>query len=156
MKTDAITTITIERSRRGIPCLWEQGGGLSNTGTSRIISDCDGNAKTALYVRTHGDLACGNHALIPIKAGDKIVTVDRHRSNVDIQVYEIVGIKGDSATIQPYCGTISPKVVEAAVDKSYDYHCREAYYIKQSNHATTPSADLTPDEDFLVNPFEED
>lgn len=78
--------VNITRSKRGIPCLWENGGGYSNTGTAQIITDGQGYAKRAIYVRTHGDLACGDHALIPVQTGDHVVTVYRHRNKVSIEV----------------------------------------------------------------------
>ena len=32
-------TVSIELSKRGLPCMWEEGGGYSNTGDSTIIEE---------------------------------------------------------------------------------------------------------------------
>ncbi len=65
MKEEKMNTIAITRSRSGIPCLFERGGGYTNIGAAQIIID-----------------------------------------------------------------HICYDAVEAAVKKSYDYHCRCPYYIR--------------------------
>ena len=64
----------IERSKRGIPCMWECGGGYSNTGESQIIAGKNGEAKQPIYIRRRGELACCEHALIPISVGDYVIS----------------------------------------------------------------------------------
>lgn len=126
-------TVEITRSKSGTPCLWENGGGYSNTGAAQIITDDLGNSVRAIFVRRRGDLCCGNHALIPVREGDHIVTADRHRGQVAIQVERIISIQEDTATLTPETAPICYDAIEAAVAKSRDYHCRSAYYIKNND-----------------------
>ena len=48
--------MTIELSKRGLPCMWEQGGAYSNTGDGVIIGDVFGNPKKAIYVKRKGGI----------------------------------------------------------------------------------------------------
>lgn len=148
------------RSKSDLPCLWEGGGGLTNTGGARLITSPTGKPKRAIYIRTHGDLCCANHALIPVKVGDCLVTVDRHWDRVSIQVERITAIDGDTATLERTDDLISYDAIQAAVAKSEDYHCREPYYIRQLFEQPTAQAEsLTDDiEEPVFEPvfFEED
>ena len=74
--------IKIVESKRGIPCLWERGGGYSNTGEATLICDKDGWQKKAIYIRRSGSLACEEHALIPVKVGDVVVLASHHRGGL--------------------------------------------------------------------------
>ena len=123
-------TFEIAISKTGTPCLWECGGGYTNTGMARIIANVNGKAKAPICVRTHGDLACGNHALIPVRIGDTIVEVERHWDRVKIDVWRIVEIDGARAIAETCLEPIAQAAIEAAVAKSYEYHCRAAYYIR--------------------------
>lgn len=127
--TASADTISVIRSKRGLPCLWEKGGGLTNTGDSQIITDGQGYPKRAIFVRTRGDRACVDHALIPVQVGDHVVTVDRHRDKVAVRVDRIVSIQGDTATLAPENAPICYGAIEAAVNKAYDYHCRQPHYV---------------------------
>ena len=136
-------TLKITRSKRGIPCLWERGGGYSNTGEARLICDIDGYPKKAIYIRKSGSLACEEHALIPVTKNDVVVKASHHRKDFEIEIYSISQIQGEEAHLelinsfskgewddnQDYWHT-SP-VVEAAMDKATCYHCREAFFIKE-------------------------
>lgn len=113
-------TINVTISRSGIPCLWESGGGYTNTGEAQIITDGQGYPKRAIAVRSHGDLACKEHALIPIEVGDHVVTVDRHRKKVAVQVYRIESIQSGTATVVPEREPICVDAINAAVEKSED------------------------------------
>lgn len=137
-------TIEIEKSKRGIPCLWEKGGGLSNTGKAQLICDKNGWEKKPIYIRQSGSLACEEHALIPVRENDVVVIASHHRRDFYIEVLQIKSIQGEEAHLelinsfsqgewdneQDYWH-ISP-VVEAAQEKAMDYHCRVPYFIKQS------------------------
>lgn len=123
---------TIEISKKGIPCLWESGGGWSNTGYATVIAGTHGEAKKAIYVRTYGDLACKDHALIPVKVGDYVINAENNRKEENIEVYQITGINLDSKIAEAASVEQMPahlqEAVDACVDKSYDYHCRSSYY----------------------------
>ena len=134
--------IEIEFSKKGIPCLWEKGGGYRNTGESQLICDRNGWEKKPIYVRKSGSLACEEHALIPIRENDVVVIASHHREDFSIEVLKIKSIQGEEAHLEllnsfsqgewdnekDYWHT-SP-VVEAAIEKALDYHCRVPYFIK--------------------------
>ena len=123
--------IEIVRSGHGIPCLWEKGGGYSHIGDARIIANKNGEPKRPLYVRQRGDLACKEHALIPVREGDLIVLADRYWEDVTVECYQITRIDDDTAEIKPVPVIKDAAMVQAAIEKSADYHCRTAYYIAE-------------------------
>lgn len=126
-----MTKIELFISKKGIPCLWECGGGWSNTGEAQIICDKNGNPKKALFERTRGDLACKEHALIPVKTRDRIIRVDRHRDRYKITAFVITAINNDVAECEPIRITSNLyDAVEAAKKKTCIYHCRTAIYIR--------------------------
>ncbi len=150
--------IPIERSRNDMPCLWESGGKYPVAAKVRIIAAPDGSRKKAIFVRKRGDLACQNHALIPIAVGD--ITVSMFRANIDVSG-EVSYVRSidfqDFATTQiayMFTGTlIDDKLegtwypdlppflqpaVEAAFNKLQDYHCREVYYAIKPVYANDP------------------
>lgn len=144
--TETTQTLRIERSRSGIPALWEEGGGRSNTGWARLIADQDGRPKKAIYVRRRGQLACAEHALVPIRKDDIVVEADHHRYDYTVKVYRIVQIREDEATLSliadfdqgewvPQLPVHLNDVVQAAMDKAADYHCRTPYWIRNEEEA---------------------
>lgn len=126
-----IRTMPLHRSRSGLACLYECGGGLTNTGGAQLVTSPTGKPKRAIHIRTHGNLCNDDHALIPVNVGDCVVSVDRHWDRVSIQVERIVAIKGDTATIERTDDLICWDAIQAAVEKSWDYHCRQPHYIQQ-------------------------
>ena len=131
--------IELKTSKSGLSCLWECGGGWSNTGGSQIICDRFGNAKKAIYVPTHGDLCNGGHALIPVTVGDIVVDVEQRHGNNEVSVWKITHIEDGKAILQllEYCGkarldteTVYRNAVIAAMEKASDYHCRSVYYAR--------------------------
>ena len=131
----------IERSKRGIPCMWECGGGYSNTGKSQIIAGKNGEAKQPIYIRRRGELACCEHALIPVDVGDFIITTNHHRGDFETQICRVEEIQAETAV----CSIIGEysrnewdaelpayleAAVQAAMEKATCYHCREPHFIK--------------------------
>lgn len=143
-------TIYISYSKKGIPCVWEQGGGFTNTGSAVIVADSVGRPKRPLYIRRRGSLACDYHALIPITTGDVVVTADHHRKDFTIEVVRIIEIpskkdetdKGEANAeiISRYdAGEWVPELpieffdaVQAAKNKAVCYHCREPHFIEKN------------------------
>ena len=137
----------IERSKRGIPCMWECGGGYSNTGESQIIAGKNGEAKQPIYIRRRGELACCEHALIPVDVGDFIITTNHHREDFIVQTWRILDIKDDTAQAELvweysegqfgepafYIGKLLLRnlkaAMDAAVEKATCYHCRAPHFI---------------------------
>ena len=116
------------RSKMGIPCLWECGGSYTNTGEAQIIGDRDGNPKKPIYIRQYGELACREHALIPIRKNDRVIRAERHRDSCDIKAYVITEITEGTATVKEL-EHVNSDMVQAAIDKVYSYHCKYPVYI---------------------------
>ena len=133
--------IPLVRTRgKGLPALWEQGGGYRNTGFATIVAGREGERLRPFYVRGRGHLANGEHALLPVKPGYVVVEADHHREDFRIQVWEVLAIDGDEATLglvaefdegewdhplpQKYLAA-----VEAAKEKATCYHCRAPHFV---------------------------
>jgi hypothetical protein len=136
----------IERSKRGIPCMWECGGGYSNTGESQIIAGKNGEAKQPIYIRRRGQLACCRHALIPVDVGDFIITTNHHRGDFETRICRVEEIQAETAVCsiigeyslgewvfsqEPHPEVVDHLIpaVDAAWEKATCYHCREPHYI---------------------------
>ena len=134
--------IRIELSKRGIPCLWEDGGGYSNTGDSTIIADMHGNPKKPIYICRSGHLSCGQHALIPVRVNDLVIEASHHRRDFSIAISKIVSIDKAEKLIEleeinsfdrgewgKDLAEKLEKAVNAAMKKATCYHCRSPYYV---------------------------
>lgn len=82
-------TIVLDKTRRGLPALWERGGGMTNTGRAQIIANPDGSPKRPNYIKGSGERANLCHALFVVKEGDLVIQVYRNRINYDIQIKRI-------------------------------------------------------------------
>ena len=131
----------VERTKRGLPALWERGGGYSNTGEATIIASSNGEPMRPVYIRGRGHLTWGNHALFVVREGMVVVEANHHRLDFEITVSRIVGIDGDEARTEVIArfseGEWEPELpsqfdaaVKAAKAKAVCYHCREPRYIK--------------------------
>lgn len=136
--------IRIELSKREIPCLWEEGGGYSNTGDSIIIADMNGNPKKPIYICRAGHLSCGQHALIPVRINDLVIEASHHRGDFRIAISKIVAIDkveeiARLETVNVFSmgewdkelAEVVEKAVNAAVNKATCYHCRSPFYISR-------------------------
>lgn len=150
-------TISIERTKKGLPALWECGGGYSNTGDATLIAGPNGEKKAPLYIRRRGTLACAHHALFVVREGDTVIESSHHRGDFHHQVYRIVAIRGDEAELELIAEFSSDQwdtgplgqqleadfarmeagepptmelsiAVDIAEAKATAYHCRSAYY----------------------------
>src|SRR5690606_9359581 len=137
--------IEIEKTKKGFPCLWESGGGFTNTGEATIIAGKDGLPKKTVYVRRRGHLANGEHALIPIAVGDYVISANHHRDDFEIFVYRITKIlKEEEKTYYAIVEQTNyfsmgewdaelpaflEAAVQAAMEKATCYHCREPHFI---------------------------
>ena len=134
----------VSLSKNGIPCMWESGGGYSNTGNSKLIGDKNGCPKKAIYVKRRGELACMEHALIPIRINDIVVEANHHRGDFDIDIYRITSIDINSKKAElELLNNFSEEQWDRSLDKNYEnivdnairkaksYHCRTAYFIKE-------------------------
>ncbi len=141
----------VSRSKNGYPCLHESGGGYTNTGEAMIITDKDGNRKNAIYIYRSGHLACRDHAVIPIIAGDYVIRADRSHRKISIMIYQIEKIFYDECIckvimsiydedyqnlfnddcVALYFSNIEKLwlAIKAAINKTLIYHCRQPVYI---------------------------
>lgn len=146
--------VYVKKSKKGIPCVWECGGGYTNTGGATIVGDYKGRPKKPLYIKSYGELACRDHALIPIRAGDIIIDLDRHHDIYDISWYQVRATAEDETAIEPmdwdYFDEGRLNMLNAAVDKSYMYHCRKAIYIKDIDSKHKFVENVCLDEDVWV------
>ena len=136
--------IKIEKTKSGLPALWECGGGYSNTGDATIVAGVNGLPKKAVYVKRSGHLANGRHALIVIEPGDHLVEVEHHRVDYWIRIFKIKAFdtetefaltellyelkKGEWDHQPP--SYLQPAIT-AGIEKATCYHCRSAHYIKE-------------------------
>jgi hypothetical protein len=127
-------------SKRGYPCLWESGGGLSNTGKAFLIAGPNGDKKTAMYIRTRGQLACEEHALIPVVIGDIVIKTSHHRLDFEIGVWKILSIENETIqltklhTFDDGEWDVEPPeylepVISTSKRKASAYHCRSAFWV---------------------------
>lgn len=134
-------------TKKGLPALWEFGGGRTNTGEARIICQADGSPKKPVYIRKRGVLANDNHALFIIEPGDIIIQADHHREDFIIKVFhveEIVEEGGEklAALSQVACFSEGEwdneemaekysRAISVARAKALCYHCREPHYTRE-------------------------
>jgi len=141
----------VSRSKNGYSCLRESGGGYTNTGEAVIIADKDGKRKNAIYIYRSGHLACRDHAVIPIIAGDYVIRADRSHRKISIMIYQIEKIFYDECIckvimsiydedyqnlfnddcVALYFSNIEKLwlAIKAAINKTLIYHCRQPVYI---------------------------
>jgi len=134
-----------EKTRKGLPALWESGGSMTNSGKSQIICGSNDERLKAIYIPRGGELSCGKHALIPIKIGDKVIIVSHQRKDFTIKIYQIKSIeKYEERLVMEAINTwqegewendddnstlANSFSVQATMDKATCYHCREPHYI---------------------------
>lgn len=70
-----VTMLKLNKSKSGIPYLWECGGKIKDRIRSTIISDKDMKKKVPLYSTASETRDCYKYAKIPVEMGDLIVKV---------------------------------------------------------------------------------
>ena len=134
--------VKIERTKKGLPALWEKGGGWTNTGRSQVICNRHGMSKIPVYIRRQGQLACREHALFVVEVGDMVIKAAHHRRDFSVQVYRIEKILDKEAHLTLVCSFNQGEwdidlpqdfetAVEAAKRKAICYHCRSPYFVKE-------------------------
>lgn len=134
--------LVLERTRSGLPVLWERGGGWSNTGSAVIVAGPAGEKKRPVYIRRRGHLAGGERALFVVRPGDHVTKASHHRFDFQVRVYRIVQIEDgeqpkayaeevaswDMGEWVPPLPTHLEAAVEAARKKATCYHCRGVHH----------------------------
>ena len=134
--------LKLERTKRGLPALWESGGGMSNSGSSTVIGGKYGEKLKPLYVRRSGSLSNSNHALFVVRKGSIVVMCSHHRGDFSITVSQVSDLTGDGVAevlfhySQGEWDKDLPEyledIVEAAKAKAQSYHCRSVFWADQS------------------------
>lgn len=134
--------IEIERTKRGLPALWEKGGGFTNIGSAQIVTGPDGKPLKPIYIRRRGSLACGRHALLVVQPGCYVIWASHRRRDFIIKVLSIADIQEKEAScdveyvfsrgewdIEPI--SFLEAAIRAAKEKATCYHCRQPHYIAE-------------------------
>jgi len=135
----------VERTKKGFPALWEEGGGATNTGDAQLVAGRFFEPLTPIYIRRSGSLSNARHALFVVDIGYHVVNASHHRRDFVITVSQIASFDGDEATLKPIAVFSNGewdtagelllssseelrKLVEVAKEKATCYHCREPHY----------------------------
>lgn len=129
----------INRSKSGLPTITECGGGMTNTGDSRIICGTRGERIVPLFVPK--GYSNGDHAIFVAKPGMHIITASHDRSGETIRAWRMGEIVKEGEYEYVSCALVGEAengdsvipdyLIEAAAaanDKAHDYHCRRAWY----------------------------
>lgn len=142
--------INLTISKRGLPCIWESGGGATNTGDAVIVADPLGQPLAPIYIRRSGALSNSVHALIPVVEGCLVVEASHHRGDFVIKISRLTGLRvsdpdGDGEYWPSYpvaefsngewddpdIAHAYGSAIGAAKSKATCYHCREPHYIDE-------------------------
>ena len=142
----------VDRSAQGEPCLWESGGGQTNTGGAQLIAGSKLEPKVPVYVRRKGHLAGGPHAKVPVVVGDHVVRSRHHRGDFDHEVYVVETFRGDQVLLIPIAqftegewrgnpplfpdeGDVKDwgrtALILSSEEKATEYHCRQPHFIEE-------------------------
>ena len=129
--------LDIAITKGGWPALWERGGAFSRRGSATIVAEADGSKPRPILVRTRGHLACGQHALVGLRAGMYVIHAGRSGA-VEIKRIKRLGVKNQKALAEVEevdASSIPPNLqpaVQAAKTKADTYHCRRAVWVDSS------------------------
>jgi len=132
--------LKVGRSKTGLPTITENGGGATNTGSAMIVCGANGEKLNPLFVPR--GYSQGDHAIFVARAGMHIVNAEHSRRGESATVYRIDGIGTDDnpdavvfhevAGYEDGDGNVPPEfnaTVDAALEKSHCYHCREPHFV---------------------------
>ena len=135
-----------ERTKKGYPALWEQGGGSTNTGEAQVITGPNGERLKPIYIKTKGHRANGQHALFVIQPGYHVIRVgywNKQSPPYSIAIYQITELQEfveNPDSNEKKLLAIAKQLenvpqflqlaIEAAMGKARCYHCRTPHYAK--------------------------
>jgi hypothetical protein len=134
MKIQLIKTI------KGFPAFWESGGGMTSSGSATIVVDKYYGMKRAIYIPRGGHLSNGNHALIGMQIGDRIISYTRSQGKNTLTDFQISKIFEDGERLfaevvekvfvnEEINEDIMNEAYRVVIEKSHIYHCRDALFI---------------------------
>lgn len=97
MALETLNDIVVTKG--GWPAMWERGGALSRRGSATIVAEPDGSKPRPILIRTRGHLACGQHALVGLRAGMYVISAGRSGA-VDIKRIKRLGVKNQKALVE--------------------------------------------------------
>lgn len=121
----------------------ESGGGMTNTGSGRVVCGLSGKALRPYYVPRSGHLACGTHAYFSVPNAVVTITGYRRSNEVMIEEHRIVR-DGNVAWIESkelWSGDLEvlpeffnrfQAAAKAAKAKGNCYHCRCLHFAQAS------------------------
>ena len=134
-------------TRKGVPVMWEEGGGYTNKGYAILIANDKYRKKKPVYIKRSGHRASAKQALIAIRPGHIICQDTRYRGEhrtIFSRISEIEKLDDerckviaeeinsfDNETWKCVPAKELLKMAEAAWDKSETYHNREAVWIRR-------------------------
>jgi len=141
-------TAFFEITKSGKIAVWESGGALTSQGDATVVANIDGSKKKPLFIRRHGWLACGQHALLPLKTGDYLVRALKG-ADLQIQVWQVTKLAiaedKDGDRVPVVHGILRyekelgewdyeppdflSEAIDAAWEKAHTYHCRAPKYV---------------------------
>ena len=141
-------TRELEITKKGWPCLWEEGGAKKNASNATIVCDYDGKPKYPVVLKIRGNLACSKHALLPVFQDDTIIEVTKNSEFTKIDILRILEIKKKEKVAKVECiahyengrwdkEKIYLKYKEAcdkAIEKANCFHCKEPHFVDLSRH----------------------
>jgi len=128
-------SISVNRSKSGLPTITENGGGASNTGSAQIVVGASGKAVKPLFIPR--GYANGDHAIFVVKPGMYIVRASRDRDGERATAYRIARLDGDTAILVVVgehengdgdIPDVLQDAVKAALEKAQCYHCRDVHF----------------------------
>jgi hypothetical protein len=133
-------SLSVGRSKTGLPTITESGGSATNTGSAIVICGASGEKIKPLFIpRGYSN---GDHAIFVASVGMHIVETEHSRRGESATVYRIDAIGKDDdedavvyhevASYEDGDGNIPAEfqaAVDAALEKAHCYHCREPHFI---------------------------
>ena len=114
----------IVRTSKGFPALWEEGGGMTNTGYCYLICGENGEKLTPVYIRNSGQLSCGQHALFILREGVHVVVVSRTHDEYQQKCFKFT----NHEFVETEITNTFEEAFEAAREKTRYYHCKVPVY----------------------------
>jgi len=111
--------LRLDVTKKGLPAIWESGGGSTNTGSAQIVAGPNGEKLTPIYVRRAGSLSNSEHALFRAEEGMMVIGASHHRRDFTIRVWRVTRLefeKGRPIKVLPVeSGLLAPGMSESQV-----------------------------------------
>jgi hypothetical protein len=152
LRRKAMPSLKLERTKKGFPALWEEGGASTNLGQSVVVCGQNAEPLRAVFVRSGGSLANSQHALFVVKIGCYIVRTIRTRDEAETTISRINTITACVKDSQDaFVAEVSVvytfdrgewdndpppmfgSAIAAALSKARCYHCRESHFSQKES-----------------------